>query len=111
MLTVFKSRSCPSDKVSDNLIRCVREQQSSILSRARHLYGFQPPYSPEANPIEEGFSLLKSHLRGWGARGLPELRRAIEQGLKLWTQERIDGWLRHTIVQISMWPSDEPYPL
>ena len=95
----------------DNLDLHVEEEPLLEISRARHLYGFQPPYSPEANPIEEGFSLLKSHLRGWGARGLPELRRAIEQGLKLWTQERIDGWLRHMIVQISMWPGDEPYPL
>ena len=88
----------------DNLDLHKEEELLLELRSVGHLYGFQPPYSPEANPIEEAFSLLKAHLRGRGAKGLTELREPIEQGVQLWTPERIDGWLRHTIVQLLRWP-------
>ena len=43
---------------------------------------FQPPYSPEANPIEEMFSKLKTHLRYAKAKTLAALRHALASGFE-----------------------------
>ena len=39
----------------------------SLLSEVGALLHFLPPYSPDFNPIEEGFSKVKSCLKGTGA--------------------------------------------
>ena len=56
---------------------------------------FLPRYSPEFNPIEMCWSVLKARVRGWAPRAVSRLRSTIA---KAW--EQVDatlcrGWIRH----------------
>jgi transposase len=56
-------------------IHMYEELQDLVLSKGALLF-FLPPYSPDLNPIEVGFSLLKRWLMKYGHlayRGAPEL--------------------------------------
>jgi transposase len=66
---------------------------------------FLPPYSPDFNPIEEGFSGMKHWIRRHGhsvraalnTKDFPKafniLSRAVNQAM---TPENIAGWFRHS---------------
>lgn len=89
----------------DNLDLHKDEDGLEMILRARQLYCFQPAYSPAANPIEEGFSLFKAHLRGVGAKTVGALREAIDSGLQLWTPERVQAWVSHSLRESANWSS------
>ncbi len=56
---------------------------------------FQPPYSPELNPIELAWSKLKAFLRTVAPRSRTALDRAIRWALHFITEEDARGWFRH----------------
>ena len=56
---------------------------------------FQPPYSPELNPIELAWSKLKSFLRAAAPRSRSALDRAIASALHCVTEPGASGWFRH----------------
>lgn len=87
----------------DNLNIHYDQQAYDGLHAAGGILLFQPAYSPESNPIEEMFSLLKRHLRRLGATNLPELRRAIAQGLEAITSEHLHAFWRHAQHTVLSW--------
>ena len=87
----------------DNLDLHYDEKGLQMLWDARHLYWLQPDYSPEANPIEEAFLLLKAYLRGVGAKTVGTLWETLAQGVSLWTPESIKKWVDHSLNQVAEW--------
>ena len=56
---------------------------------------FQPPYSPELNPIELAWSKLKDFIRSYAPRDRDALDRAIAWGMHFITREDTAGWFQH----------------
>ena len=56
---------------------------------------FLPPYSPELNPIEEAFSLIKGTLKGLEARTIAAYVDALEIARTLVTPEKIRAYFDH----------------
>ena len=54
-----------------------------------------PPYSPDDNPIEMGFSKFKAALRAVGARTQPALDAAITQTIDCLTPQDAAGFFHH----------------
>lgn len=59
---------------------------------------FQPPYSPDLNPIELAWSKLKWFLRTARARAREALDLAIAMGMELIDPSDCLGWFRHSRV-------------
>ena len=68
--------------------------RAAIEGRGAELW-FLPSYSPDLNPIEEGFSKLKAYLRRTEARTGEALSAAIWHGLAAITPTDARGWYRH----------------
>jgi transposase len=56
---------------------------------------FLPPYSPDFNPIENGFSKLKAHLRKASARTLDTLEAAVATALKTFQPDECANFFAH----------------
>ncbi|KAK9237063.1 DDE superfamily endonuclease-domain-containing protein [Lipomyces kononenkoae] len=57
---------CPTVIVMDNVSVHVSEQVAQIIEAEGHLIRYLPPYSPDFNPIELTFSVLKAWMkRNW----------------------------------------------
>jgi len=56
---------------------------------------FLPPYSPDLNPIELGWSKLKGILKDFGARSRETLDRAIRRGIDLIGADDASAWFTH----------------
>lgn len=56
---------------------------------------FLPPYAPEFNPVEYCWSVLKTHLRKVKARTIQALYQALEQGIRLITQDLTKACCKH----------------
>ena len=56
---------------------------------------YLPPYSPEFNPIELAWALLKQDLRTRGARTLDLLIETARQTFESFTPELCKSWLEH----------------
>ena len=56
---------------------------------------YLPPYSPQFNPIELAWSILKEFLRGAKARDVTTLNNCIALGMTLITPEIAAGQFRH----------------
>lgn len=56
---------------------------------------FLPPYSPEYNPIEEGWSVIKSVLKKLEARSIPDYIEALEEAKISLNRDKIKGFYRH----------------
>ena len=81
--------------VVDNLSAHHHEgARAAIEARGAELW-FLPPYSPDLNPIEEGFSKLKAHLRRVEARTDEALTAALWEGFDAITPKNARGWVRH----------------
>jgi transposase len=92
LLPLLPSRSIIA---MDNL-NLHREDWVEPLVRA---YGcaalYLPPYSPETNPIELMFNVLKSKLRAVSPDGLTALRNALEQALESITSKLACAFFAH----------------
>lgn len=56
---------------------------------------FLPPYSPDLNPIEEVWSLVKSVFRKLEAKNISEYIDALRQAIKAVTPKKLQGYFRH----------------
>lgn len=56
---------------------------------------FLPPYSPDLNPIELGWSKLKGILKDFGARTHDALDAAIRRGIDLIGADDARAWFTH----------------
>lgn len=56
---------------------------------------YQPPYSPDLNPIEPAWSKIKTTLRSFGARTVTLLRKAVLLAASLVMPEDAVGWFKH----------------
>jgi transposase len=56
---------------------------------------YQPPYSPDLNPIEPCWSKVKSILRKIGARTVTTLTSAIHKAAARVSLDDADGWFTH----------------
>lgn len=87
----------------DNLKLHKDDEGLDIIKENGHAVFFQPPYSPESNPIEEAFSKLKESLRSQGAKKLAELRRAVAHAITSITFDDISNWIAHTFSMVLKW--------
>ena len=54
-----------------------------------------PPYSPDFNPIEAAWALIKKRLRRVAARSAAALRRCVHHARRRVTARHCEGWYRH----------------
>jgi transposase len=80
--------------VMDNLAAHKAEAVRGALDRAGPAYRYLPPYSPDLDPIEEGWSKLKTRLRAEGARSREALEAALGPALAAITAQDARGWFR-----------------
>jgi transposase len=66
-----------------------------VLARFGAKPVYLPPYSPDLNPIEMAWSVLKSFLRSAKARTVQELNDCIAWGMKLVDRDMAVGFFRH----------------
>jgi transposase len=81
--------------VMDNLRVHHIPEVKEVLERvgARPLY--LPPYSPERNPIEESWSLIKNIFRSAEARTIPQFVDAMKTAQQAITEQKISGYFKH----------------
>ena len=90
--TLSPGDSVVMDNVATHKVAGIRE---AIENRqARLLY--RPPYSPDLNPIEQGFAKLKALLRKAGERTRDGLCNAIAHSLKLYSPAECRNLFRHS---------------
>ena len=77
-----------------SLHRVAGVEEALAKRGAKPLY--LPPYSPELNPIEMCWSLMKSWIRRWTPRALERLTATIEKAWARLTQEHCAAWIRHS---------------
>jgi transposase len=81
--------------------------QSSMLDWPENMIPiFQPPYSPELNPIERYWEHLKAQLKWHNCGCLDELRSSLKKALEEITPEAISsitGWnfITNAVVNLS----------
>jgi transposase len=56
---------------------------------------YLPPYSPDFNPIEQAFSMLKSYLRDACARSQQALMEVIGEALRTISTSDAEGFFEH----------------
>lgn len=97
---VFLDRLCPRLEPGDVLImdncrihhiEAVRVKLEAVGAKAL----FLPPYSPELNPIEEVWSLVKRMLRSFEPRNIVEYVRDLLRAAAQVTHEKIESYFRH----------------
>ena len=69
----------------------VREVIEKVGARLEYL----PPYSPDFNPIESGWALVKKCIKALAPRDRVALRRAAHRGRYKVRQRHCAGWFRH----------------
>jgi transposase len=79
------------DNLSAHKVAGVRESIEARGAELRYL----PPYSPDYNPIEACWSMVKQKLRALRARSLEALDQAIPEALRLITAEHTAAFFRH----------------
>lgn len=78
------------DNLSAHKAACVR----TAFEAAGVPYLYLPPYSPDLNPIEPAWAVVKEYLRRAGARSLEQLDAAMPQALNQITPNKARGWFR-----------------
>ena len=87
----------------DNLEIHKEDESLKLFRESGHAVFFQPPYSPESNPIEEAFSKLKESLRSQGAKTLKTLRQAVDQAIDSISYCDIANWIAHAFDMVRKW--------
>ncbi len=81
--------------VMDNLHVHKVQSVLSLFEAADVTVLFQPPYSPDLNPIELLWARVKGRLRQMTPRTIPRLIRDIGKALNEVTPENCAAWFRH----------------
>jgi len=61
-----------------------------------------PPYSPDFNPIELIWKILKDHVEKMNPKTIDELEECIRRAWDMITQEQIDNCINHTRRMINL---------
>lgn len=98
--TWVKERLCPKLRCGDIVVMdnaqvhkaaLVRESIESVGAELR----FLPPYSPDMNPIESAWALVKKHLRKHAPRMADALRRVARHARFVIKPHQCAGWVAH----------------
>jgi transposase len=81
--------------VLDNVGAHKPERIKQLIEAAGARLLFLPPYSPDLNPIELGWSKLKAALKDFGARTRDALDVAIRRGMDLIGADDARAWFTH----------------
>lgn len=81
--------------VMDNVGFHKVNQVNEIITQAGARLIYLPPYHPELNPIEEMWSKIKTSLRKFSARTLPDFQVAIKKSFEAVSQSDLIGWFQH----------------
>jgi len=81
--------------VWDNLGVHGDQRVAELLRDAGTRLIFLPPYSPDLNPIEHAWSMVKEHLRQVAERTWPGLIRSVANALRLITPDHAAAWFAH----------------
>ena len=79
------------DNLSAHKVAGVREGMEATGARRLYL----PPYSPDMNPIEQGWSKIKQVLRSLQARTAETLEHAVAEALRSITADNAVAWFAH----------------
>jgi len=92
----FTNRYWPGQAVVlDNLRSHHAAEVKQLAKDAKVALIYLPPYSPDLNPIEEGWSKFKAWLRKRRARIAEALKTAVEEALDRITPKDVLGWTKH----------------
>ena len=80
------------DNLSSHKVAGVRTAIESAKARLLYL----PPYSPDLNPIEQGFAKLKARLRKAAARTFDALINASASALEAFTPDQCANYLANS---------------
>ena len=86
--------------VMDNLSAHKSKTIQNLFEQAHIELRYQPPYSPDFNPIELMWAKVKTNLRSAKARTQEQLYEAIAQSLGKITSDDTQGFFRHCNVGI-----------
>ena len=89
------------DNLSAHKTRAVRAALAEAGIGALYL----PRYSPEFNPIELCWAVVKARLRGVAARTREALRAAVAEALSAVGVEEVRRWVRHCGYRLTSNPS------
>ena len=81
--------------VMDNLPSHKTKEAKALIRGAGCKVLYQPPYSPQYNPIEMAWSKLKAYLRKQAQHTEDGLIDALRDSLSTVEQLDVDGWFRH----------------
>lgn len=91
--------------VMDNLSAHKTKAVRAALAAADIGVLYLPRYSPEYNPIELCWSVVKARLRGLAARTSEALRAGIAEALAAVRIEQVERWVRHCGYRLTSKPS------
>jgi transposase len=94
------------DNLSSHKVAGVKERIEAAGARLLYL----PPYSPDLNPIEKGWSKIKQLLRAAKARSEELLDQATAQALQHITPEDAKGWFRHCMSGLQCFAKCSSHP-
>ena len=80
--------------IADNLSSHKSAVAQAFLKAHGNSLLFLPPYSPDLNPIEMGFSKLKAHLRRMKARTFDKLFESVAEACKLFAQLECQNYFK-----------------
>jgi len=100
-LEFLEKKLCPTLNpgdivVMDNLSVHKNSRGIELIREAGADVKFQPPYSPEFNPIELTWSFVKHVLRKLRATTTQLLKRGVWRALLRVTTRHLEGWFRHS---------------
>jgi len=81
--------------ILDNLSPHKHAVIRALLAARGATVEFLPPYSPDFNPIEQGWSKAKAYLRKIEARTYEELFKALADALRSISPKDAAGWPAH----------------
>lgn len=81
--------------VLDNLQVHKDPEALAMLEEQGVVVLFQPPYSPDLNPIELCWAFIKRLLRKLRERRVDNMKAAIGRALKRVTSSLLEGWYQH----------------
>jgi transposase len=82
--------------VMDNLTCHKTAEVERLIAAAGAEVRYLPAYSPDLNPIEKVFSMLKAYLRSAAARTVDGLIEAMGDALRAIRPGDLLGWFRHS---------------
>lgn len=81
--------------VMDNLAAHKDERVKRAIESTGAMPVYQPPYSPDLNPIELAWSWLKAFMKTAQARTRSALDTAVSWGMDMISHQQAKAWFRH----------------